>query len=147
MMQTQPRENYMVTLGLAAIIHGTNKAVCETAKRLADRAPGAVRKATLIPLSKSADAFDIINEEVVHAKIEVLLGKVWREGYEYEIAVKMEPGYEYSVEEVFDLTLESFIKRGIVSGEIMISVVNPLTGLNVTREINMSNVVSRMDLR
>lgn len=147
MMQTQPRENYMVTLGLAAIIHGTNKAVCETAKRLADRAPGAVRKATLIPLSKSADAFDIINEEVVHAKIEMLLGKVWREGYEYEIAVKMEPGYEYSVEEVFDLTLESFIKRGIVSGEIMISVVNPLTGLNVTREINMSNVVSRMDLR
>lgn len=146
-MQTQTRENYMVTLGLAAIIHGTNKAVCETAKRLADRAPGAIRKATLIPLSKSADAFDIINEEVVHAKIEKILGKVWREGYEYEIVVKMEPDYEYTVEEVFDLTLESFIKRGVVSGDIMIAVVNPATGLNTTREINMSNVVSRMELR
>lgn len=146
-MQTQVRENYMVTLGLAAIIHGTNEAVRETAKRLADRAPGSIRKATLLPLSKSADAFDIINEEVVHAKIETVLGKVWREGYEYEIAVKMEPDYEYTVEEVFDLTLESFIKRGVYSGEIMISVLNPATGLNVTREINMANVVSRMELR
>jgi len=146
-MQTQPRENYMVTLGLAAIIHGTNKAVCATAKRLADRAPGAIRKATLLPLSKSADAFDIINEEVVYAKIEYILGKVWREGYEYEIAVKMEPGYEYTVDEVFDLTLEAFIKRGIVAGDIMISVINPTTGLNVTREICMSNVINRMDLR
>lgn len=146
-MQTQVRENYMVTLGLAAVIHGTNEAVRETAKRLADRAPGAVRKATLLPLSKSRDAFDIINEEVVHAKIETVLGKVWREGYEYEIAVKMEPDYEYTVDEVFDLTLESFIKRGVVAGEIMISVTNPITGLPVTREINMGNVVSRMELR
>lgn len=145
MMQTQTRENYMVTLGLAAVIHGTNEAVRETAKRLADRAPGAIRKATLIPLSKSPEAFDIINEEVVHAKVEMVLGKVWREGYEYEIAVKMEPDYEYTVEEVFDLTLEAFIKRGIVAGEIMISVINPATGLNVTREINMANVISRME--
>ncbi|MNW03663.1 hypothetical protein D3C71_1996300 [compost metagenome] len=51
------------------------------------------------------------------------------------------------MEEVFDLTLESFIKRGVVAGEIMISVTNPVTGLPVTREINMSNVISRMEIR
>jgi hypothetical protein len=147
MMQVQTREDFMTTLGLAAMIHGTNKAVCETATRLAKRAPGAVRKNTLLPLSQSSSAYDIIVETVVHAKEERILGKVWRDGYEYEIAVQMEPDYEYCVEEVFDLTLECFIKRGIVTGSLLISVISPESGLNVTREISMDGVVGRMAKR
>lgn len=145
-MQTQVRENFMTTLGLAAIIHGTDQAVRDTAKILAKRAPGAFRKSTLLPLAASPDALEIITEEVVYAKVEVSVGKVWFNGYEYEVLVKYEPHEDYTVEEVFDLVLETFIKRGVHNGTMLVAVRNPLTGMNVTRDINMASVVKRMDL-
>lgn len=140
------REDYLTTLGIAALIHGTDQAVRNTAKILIKRAPGSIKKNTLLPMSQSHDALDIIMETVVYAKEERLLGKVWRDGYEYDIVVKMEPDYEYTVDEVFSCVLEEWIGRGVISGKIMICVANPLTGLNTTRELDMADVVSRMSL-
>ena len=138
------REDYLTTLGIAALIHGTDQAVRNTAKALLKRAPGSIKKNTLLPMSISPFAYDIAMESIVFAKQERLLGKVWREGYEYEIAVLMEPDYEYTVDEVFTEVLEIFIKRGCVTGEVMISVHNPETNLPLTRNVDLGNAVSRM---
>lgn len=143
---TMTREDYLTTLGIAALIHGTDQAVRATAKALSERAPGSIRKATLLPMSKSEHALDIVLESIVYPQEERLLGKVWRDGYEYEIVVKMEPDYEYTVDEVFNSVLEEWVGRGVVTGKIMICVANPVTGLNTTRELEMSDVVSRMSM-
>lgn len=120
------KKDIFTTLAICALINDDdNRAVQNCAKNLVKRAPRALAKNTLYPMSDSLYAYDIVMDEVVFPEETLTIGTARREGYEYDIILKWREFIDFDYHQVVALVASEFIKRGIIDGRVYMSFVHP----------------------
>ena len=130
-------------LGITALIHQTDEAVRAAAKRLCEYAPGSLRKAVLIPLSKSHEALTVVADLIINAVDETVVGVLWFADSEYELSVRYQGRLWYDVDEVIALASEWFLRRGVCTDRVYFSVFNPAARMFHTSSIDLSHVAKQ----
>lgn len=135
---TKERQDVLTTLAIAALLHETDEAVRQTAKRLIDKAPGSICKSVLRPLSESHQALQVVIEEIIYPTQEKYIGTVNRDNYEYDIVVKWRGDLEYMPDDIVSLTAGVFVQRGIVTGRIYMNIRHALyrDGFRTSKDLN-----------
>lgn len=136
--QTREKEDVLTTLAISALINGTDKAVKTCAERLIEVAPGTLVKSVLKPLLQSDEALGVVLDKVVYPPKQDVVGKVTRDGYEYEIVVSSPESVEYNAEEVFRKTTEEFLKRGIVHGKMFVMIKDNRSNRMLRRTVDLA---------
>lgn len=128
---------YFATLGLAALIHGNNRAVQLTAKRLAEKAPRSFCRNTLLPLSQTDEAYDIIMDTAVNVTEEFVMGVAKINEMEYDVVLHICDRSQYSNEEVVVRLANEFLRMGTVQGRLYFDLTHPFLHTRFRSSLDM----------
>ena len=120
------REDIFTTLAIGALLHGDNRTLQKIAANLAKRAPGSLRKNTLLPLSKSPYAQDIIMESAVYPIQDKVIGTARYDGEEYDITIHWRHLLDYTAQEVLGDVADILIQRGFIYDRAYIEIIDPV---------------------
>lgn len=120
------REDIFTTLAISALLMGDNRSVQRCAANLSKRAPGSLRKNTLLPLSESRYALDIIMETSVFPTEDKIIGHVHHAGDEYDIVAKWRESFDYTIPEILGSIADTLVQRGFVDDRVHVSVIHPV---------------------
>lgn len=119
-MKQSEREDALTTLAIAALIHDTNEAVVNTAKRLAEHVDRGVVKSLLAPLIAS-ECPKLVVLTAINRVSKMQIGTATCLGVEHTIIVCCRGRVRYEIEEVVNGVASYFSKTGIVNGEVELS--------------------------
>ena len=120
------RQDVFTTLAIGALLHGDNRTLQKIAANLAKRAPGSLRKNTLLPLSTSPYAHEIIMESAVYPVQEKVIGTARYNGEEYDITINWRHLLDYTAQEVLGDVADILIQRGFIHDRAYIEIIDPV---------------------
>lgn len=120
------REDIFTTLAIAALLHDDNRTIQEVAATLAKRAPGSLRKNTLLPLSQSTQAHAIIMDSAVFPIDEKVIGSAEYAGEQYTIVAQWRHVLDYTINEVLGAVADVLIQRGFLADRVYVTVIDPV---------------------
>lgn len=133
------REDVFTTLAIAALLHEDNAGVQKSAAVLAKRAPGSLRKKTLLPLAESHYARSIIMETAVFPTEEKVIGTAEHEGEKYDITVQYTGPLNYTPNEILSSVADMLVQRGHVTGRLYITIIDPVYRGKKTDSVMLSS--------
>jgi hypothetical protein len=137
-MPPDVKKDIFTVLAIAALLHGTSRAVQQTAKKLAETAPRAFCRNTLLPLSKAADAYDIIMELAVFPVEEHLMGIAHIGESEYDVVLKITDHTLYNNETAVTMMAGEFLRKGIIQGRLYFDLTHPFLRRRFKSSIDMA---------
>lgn len=120
------REDIFTTLAIASLLSDDNRAVQKCAANLAKRAPGSLRKNTLLPLSQSPYARDIILESAAFPILDKVIGSAEYDGESYDIVANWRHTLDFTTNEVLGAVADILVQRGHCSGRVYTSIIDPV---------------------
>lgn len=122
----QLRVDIFTTLAIASLLSDDNRTIQKCAANLAKRAPGSLRKNTLLPLSTSDYAHSIIMESVTYPVIDKVIGTAEYDGEHYDVVANWRHSLEFTTNEVLGAVADILVQRGHCTGRVYVSVIDPV---------------------
>jgi hypothetical protein len=120
------REDIFTTLAIATLLHDDNHTIQQVAANLAKRAPGSLRKKTLLPLSESRYAREILLESATFPTQDLIIGSAEHDGTTYDIEANWRHTLDFTVGEVIGAVADILIQRGLCDGRVYVSIIDPV---------------------
>lgn len=120
------RVDIFTTLAIASLLNDDNRSIQKCAANLAKRAPGSLRKNTLLPLSTSPYARDIVLQSATFPIIDKVIGSAEYNGEHYDVVANWRHSLDFTTNEVLGSVADILVQRGHCTGRVYVQCIDPV---------------------